>query len=77
MKELRCGGTMHGRLDEDLGLLEVKCGRRSCGAAPGVVVLHTFDIHTGELTGTARFRQPPKEGTNDDDCNQRAAVRSA
>lgn len=56
--ELRCGGTMHGKLDIVDGKLEVKCGRRSCGAKRGVVVLHTFDLSTGEMVGTRRFADP-------------------
>lgn len=62
MIELRCGGTMHGKLAE--GKLEVKCGRRSCGAKRGVVVLHTFDLVTGEMIGTERFADPVQEEDN-------------
>lgn len=60
MHELRCGGTMHGKLD-DLRL-EVKCNRRSCGAGRGVVVLHTFDLTTGELIGTSKYADPTRTG---------------
>lgn len=56
--ELRCGGTMHGKLDIFDGKLEVKCNRRRCGAERGVVVLHTFDLNTGEMVGTKRYRDP-------------------
>jgi hypothetical protein len=75
MHELRCGGTMHAKLLED-NLLEVKCGRRSCGARRGVVILHTFDLTTGQMTGTAKFAEPPKE-RNDHGTGQLSAVRSA
>lgn len=61
MIELRCGGTMHGKLDTQMMTLEVKCGRRSCGSGRGVVVLHTFDLMTGELVGTKRFADPAKK----------------
>jgi hypothetical protein len=61
MIELRCGGTMHSKLDIQAMTLEVKCGRRGCGAGRGVVVLHTFDLTTGELVGTARFADPIKK----------------
>lgn len=57
-KELRCGGTMHGILSDDGTELEVKCKRRSCGKVSGVVVLHTFDLKTGKLLRTSRFREP-------------------
>lgn len=55
-RELRCAGTMHGKLDN--GILEIKCRRRSCGHGEGVVVLHRFDIHTGNLIDTKRFADP-------------------
>lgn len=58
MIELRCGGTMHGKLSIHDGKLEVKCGRRGCGAKRGVVVLHTFDVTTGEMVGTQHFADP-------------------
>jgi hypothetical protein len=73
MIELRCSGTMHGRMDNFL--LEVKCGRRSCGAKPGVVVLHTFDVTTGKLVGTKRFADPVKKGNTNGSSRSRAAVR--
>jgi hypothetical protein len=58
MIELRCSGTMHGKLAILDGKLEVKCGRRGCGAKRGVVVLHTFDLTTGDLVATNRFADP-------------------
>lgn len=58
MIELRCPGTMHGKLEDDA--IEVKCRRRSCGSKIGVVVLHRFSIHTGELVSTRRFAEPGK-----------------
>ena len=56
--ELRCGGTMHGKLDTESGRLEVKCRRLGCGARKGVVVFHTFDVVTGLMVGTRKFRDP-------------------
>lgn len=64
MIELRCGGTMHGKLTLDTGQLEVKCGRRGCGAKRGVVVLHTFDLITGNLVATKRFADPVRNEEN-------------
>jgi hypothetical protein len=58
MHELRCNGRLHGRLDAERGTLEVTCPRRGCGAQKGVVVLHTFDIITGQLLDTELFRTP-------------------
>lgn len=60
-QELRCGGTLHGILSEDHRYLEVKCKRRSCGSKRGIVVLHIFDIQTGELHQTKKFSDPVKE----------------
>lgn len=71
--ELRCRATMHAKLAD--GLLEIKCRRRSCGAQPGVVVLHRFNIHTGELVDTKRFADPRKEAAHA--SRQHSAVRSA
>lgn len=62
MIELRCGGTMHGKLSLVDGKLEVKCGRRICGARRGVVVLHTFDINSGDMVGTQKYADPIREG---------------
>jgi hypothetical protein len=60
-KELRCGGTMHGVLSDDHRYLEVKCKRRRCGAGPGIVVLHTFDLHEGgKLIKTKKYRDPQR-----------------
>lgn len=56
--ELRCGNTMHGKLDVVSDQLEVKCGRRSCGAKRGVIVLHTFDLSTGNMVRTDLFADP-------------------
>jgi len=36
--------------------IEVKCRSESCGAGPGVVVLHRFHATTGEVLGTTRYR---------------------
>lgn len=62
MHELRCGGTMHGKLDNNK--LEVKCGRRGCGAKRGVVVLHTFDLTTGNMVDTKQYADPARTGEN-------------
>jgi hypothetical protein len=53
---LRCH-KLHG-LIRDGEVLEVKCNSRFCGAEPGVVVLHHFDLVTGDLVKTLRFKEP-------------------
>ncbi len=64
MIELRCDGTMHGRLDPEAQTIEVKCVRRGCGASKQVVVLHTFSLTTGKMVDTRRFANPPRRRTD-------------
>lgn len=56
---LRCHGRIQGELLEEDGkfFLEVKCRSIACGAQSGVVVLHKFDLSTGDFT-TKKFRDP-------------------
>jgi len=62
MPELRCDwGSMHGYLDETTGLVEVKCRNPKCGAKAGVVVLHRFDVKSGALEETVKFKDPRRE----------------
>jgi hypothetical protein len=59
--ELRCDNEIKfGELFPDEELLEVKCRSRRCGAAPGVIVIHSFDLATGKMVGTEVFRDPVK-----------------
>ncbi len=60
--ELRCEGNLYGILSDDHKTIEVRCKRSRCGAAPGVVVLHTISLSSGEVTDTKRFREPRKTG---------------
>jgi len=39
------------------GMLEVKCNSNRCGARPGVVVLHYFDLE-GNLQDTKMYKDP-------------------
>jgi hypothetical protein len=59
---LRCQSKKHAELISD-HVIEVKCSSRFCGARRGVVVLHRFNLTTGEMT-TRKFSEPPrrKEG---------------
>lgn len=77
MIELRCPGTMHARIDLEAQILEVKCKRRGCGAAPGVVVLHTFSLTTGELLQTRQFQDPLVRKEDRHDSRTVAALRAA
>jgi hypothetical protein len=57
--ELRCESRLHGELLELEGerAIEVKCRSKFCGHSPGVVVLHRFDLVTGKLLETKRYRE--------------------
>jgi hypothetical protein len=58
-EELRCDNNIKfGELDREDHVLEVKCRSRRCGAEPGVVVVHGFDLESGKLLGTRKFRDP-------------------
>ena len=59
--ELRCdNGIKFGEIEG--GMLEVKCKSRRCGASPSVVVLHKFELPSGKLLGTSKFRNPTAKG---------------
>ena len=54
-QELRCPGRIHGIIEDD-DICEIKCHSRACGAKSGVVVLHYFNLKSGELVDTKVFR---------------------
>jgi hypothetical protein len=56
MQELRCESKKHGVVIDD-HTVEVKCDSRFCGARSGVIVLHRFDLTTGKLVGTHRYKE--------------------
>jgi hypothetical protein len=58
MHELRCEFKKFGELYPEDDILEIKCSSSFCGARPGVIVIHGFDIRTGKLVGTERFKDP-------------------
>lgn len=57
MMDIRCSNKLHARIT-DQGLLEVACNSRWCGKESGNVVLHRFDLDTGEIVETLRFKTP-------------------
>lgn len=59
--QLRCDGTLFGIVSDDGNTIEVKCKRRHCGAAPGLVVLHTLSMHTGQVLNTQIYKDPREE----------------
>lgn len=61
-RELRCNGNKLFGIIVDgkaCGTLEVRCGSQFCGKKQGNVVLHQFDLDTGEYA-TRRYLEPPK-----------------
>ena len=54
---LRCAHDLYGRLTDNRWL-EVKCKRRACGYHKGLVILHTIDITTGQVTSTHKYADP-------------------
>lgn len=61
MPELRCDSKiLHGVTD---GVhIEVVCRSNRCGKAPGVVVLHKFNVATGQLVSTQRLKEVSSNG---------------
>lgn len=75
--DLRCRYKLHGVL-RDEEVVEFKCDSKFCGHRPGkVVVIHRFNIRTGELLKTMKFQDPRSKRRIDGSSNQSAAVRSA
>lgn len=63
--DIRCRNKLHARMVEDgFGVLEVACDSRWCGKNSGIVVLHRFDLKTGELLETLKFKAPHKPHTS-------------
>lgn len=73
--DLRCPAKKHGVVIRE-GVVEIKCDSRFCRAEQGVTVLHRFDVTTGELVETVKFKDPARKGAAHAARN-RAAVRSA
>lgn len=59
--DLRCSsGIKFAELEGDV--LSVKCRSRICGAERGTVVIHEFDIRSGQELRTRIFRDPAVRG---------------
>ena len=73
--ELRCDSSiLHGIMVGD-GIIELPCRSRWCGKRPGVVVLHRFNINTGELLETLRFSEPKVAKEDSNGTRQGTALR--
>ena len=61
--ELRCEHKLHGELIiPGTGVLEVSCDSRWCGKRNGVTIRHRFDLTTGEMLGTKKYKTPTQKG---------------
>lgn len=73
--ELRCRSKLQGIIKEypdGRKLLEVRCKDKWCAErGTGMVVFHYFDMETGELNHTQKYRDPrkPKNVVKDGDEN--------
>ncbi len=56
--QIRCEGNLYGVISDDHQNIEVRCKRRACGHQPGVIVLHTISLASGQVVSTKRFRDP-------------------
>jgi len=75
--ELRCPSQiLHGVIDGDT--IEVRCRSNWCGHRPGTVVIHRFDVKTGECVSTQCFKDPTsKKGSDNGSTRSGVPIRSA
>jgi hypothetical protein len=61
--QLRCRSKLQGIIKEQADgtkLFEVRCKDKWCAErGAGLVVLHYFNVETGELVRTTKYREPP------------------
>lgn len=80
--ELRCRSRRQGIIKEypdGKRLLEIRCKDHWCAdKADGAVVIHYFNVDTGELDHTSRYRDPAKaqERTSSKTNGQNGKVRN-
>lgn len=62
--EYRCNNKLHGIKREfpNGTFLEVLCKEKWCGSKVGEVVFHYFDLETGVLDHTKRYKDPVNLG---------------
>ena len=83
MRELKCeGNKLHGLVVDEgevkpQGVIEFRCDSRFCGKRPGVVVLHRFDLSTGDYE-TRRYSEPTTQDGRraDGSRNKRTSIRT-
>lgn len=76
--EIRCDAKILFGVIEG-NILEVKCRSRRCGHEAGTVVIHRFDLTTGEQKGTLQFKDPANQKGVSEDGDRRhfSSLRSA
>lgn len=71
--DLKCPNrSRHAVLYPEEGFIEVKCDRKFCGAGKDRVILHRFDLGTGELIQTLRFAEPMRKAEDESKAALRA-----
>jgi hypothetical protein len=75
-RELRCPHKLHAIIPEE-GVVETACRSSKCGWGPGIVVLHRWSVHTGQLIDTTRYKSPERGRTQRGAHYDSASVRSA
>jgi hypothetical protein len=76
--DLRCGnGIKFGEVLPEEGVIEVKCRSRRCGHEAGSVVIHRFDLRTGELQRTLKFKDPAYRKEEDNAAGTISPLRTA
>jgi hypothetical protein len=75
--ELRCPSEiLHGVVDDNI--IEVRCRSNWCGHRAGTVVIHRFDLKTGECVSTLCFKDPTsKKGSANGSARSGVPIRSA
>lgn len=72
--ELRCKGEgqgdLYGVYDSESHTIEVRCKRRRHGARPGIIVIHTISLETGEPINTREFQDPARVVRKEDNGNR-------
>jgi hypothetical protein len=57
--DLRCPGKKHAVVVEpSTGVVEIKCDSQVCTRRPRRVILHRWNLATGELKETISYRDP-------------------
>lgn len=71
--DLRCEGKKLGELRDNI--LEIRCKSVFCGHVSGTVVIHRFDVLTGKLIETKKYKDSGRQTEHDRSHDGIAALR--